>query len=352
MKKIILLIILLFPITVNAISASAYIVMDADSGRVLEGTNIHTEYFIASTTKIMTAVVVLNNTDIKKEIVIGEEVLKSYGSGIYVEVGEKISVENLLYGLMLRSGNDAAIALAHEISDSMEGFAKLMNETSKIIGMENTLFLNSHGLEEANKEGNKSTVYDMGLLSSYAIKNKDYAKITATQKITVKTDFKTYVWNNKNKLLSSYEYCTGGKTGFTQLAKRTLVTNASKDNMNLTVVTFKDPNDFSNHESLYKKYFQSYKSYTLMEEGSIKTKYENTILSSPVRMTLSKSEYKNIKTRINYYDVNVTNIVGEFVVSLNGKDYIKEPIYLASDAKTISKDDFWTKLKRKFGING
>ncbi|MFA6753518.1 MAG: D-alanyl-D-alanine carboxypeptidase, partial [Bacilli bacterium] len=103
MKKIVFLfLILIIPINVNAISASAYIVMDSDNNRVLEGSNINVPYLIASTTKIMTAIVVLNNADIKKEITITDEVLKSYGSGIYVEVGEKISIENLLYGLMLR----------------------------------------------------------------------------------------------------------------------------------------------------------------------------------------------------------------------------------------------------------
>lgn len=351
MKKIIIFILLLFPVNVYAISASAYIVMDTDNNRVLEGSNIHTPYLIASTTKIMTAMVVINNADIKKEITIGNEVLKSYGSGIYVEVGEKITIEDLLYGLMLRSGNDAAIALAVHVGGSMEGFASMMNQTAQFLEMNNTVFLNSHGLEEPNKEGNKSSVYDMALLSGYAINNSIYQKITSTKKHQVKTNYKTYIWNNKNRLLFEYEHCTGGKTGYTELAKRTLVTNASKDNMNLTIVTFKDGNDFKDHKDLYTKYFNDYKSYQIVKKGSIKTKFDNSHIENDIRMTLTPSEYKKLETKINYYEDNATNIVGEVEVSLNGKTYIKEKIYVKENTKEPSLS-LWEKIKRKLGLNG
>ncbi|MDD2504813.1 MAG: D-alanyl-D-alanine carboxypeptidase [Bacilli bacterium] len=351
MKKLILLILLLFPFKVDAISASAYIVMDSDNYRVLEGSNIHTPYLIASTTKIMTAMVVINNSKLSEEIIIGEEVLKSYGSGIYVEVGEKIKIQDLLYGLMLRSGNDAAMALEHHIGGSKEGFVYLMNETAKSIGMKNTTFLNGHGLEENNKEGNKSSVYDMGLLSSYAIKNSYYKTISSTKKHTVTTNYKTYIWHNKNKLLNTYDYCTGGKTGFTELAKRTLVTNASKDNINLTIITFKDGNDFEDHRMLYEKYFNNYQSYKLVKKGKIKTKYKNTYIKNDINMTLNTNEYNKINTKINYYNKNVTNMIGEVEVSLNGKSYLKEKIYLDDNPRT-EKISFWKKIIRKFGFNG
>ncbi len=352
MKKIILFILLLIPINVRAISAAAYIVMDTDNNRIIEGNNIYTPYLIASTTKIMTAIVVINNSNIKKEITVSDEVLKSYGSGIYVEVGEKISLEHLLYGLMLRSGNDAAIALANEIGGSMAGFVNLMNQTATAIGMKNTLFLNSHGLEESNKEGNTSSVYDMGVLSGYAINNKAYKQITGTKKITVKTNYKTYVWHNKNKLLSSYEYCIGGKTGYTEKAKRTLVTNASKDNINLTVVTFKDGNDFADHKSLYEKVFSEYQNYNLLKKGLIKTKFDNTYLNNDLNVTLTKSEHKKIKVDIVYYEDNATNIVGEVEVKLNGKVIQKETIYVKDKKENNKKISFWTKIKRKIGFNG
>ena len=350
MRKIILLILLLLPIKVSAISASAYIVMDTDNLRVLEGNNIHSQYLIASTTKIMTAMVVINNANLKENIKIGSEVLKSYGSGIYVEVGEKINIEDLLYGLMLRSGNDAAIALAYHVGGSMDGFAKLMNETAKSLNMKNTIFLNNHGLEENNKEGNKSSVYDMGLLSSYAVNNDVYQKITSTKKHQVTTNYKTYIWHNKNRLLNSYDYCTGGKTGFTELAKRTLVTSASKDNINLTVVTFKDSNDFLNHENLYNKYFTNYKNYTIVKKGRLKTKYNNTFIKNDLKITLTKPEYEKLETSINYYDENVTNIIGEIELKLNGKVYQVEKIYREEVKK--EKLNFFQKLFRKLGLYG
>lgn len=351
MKRLLLFLILLIPINVNAVSASAFIVMDTENSRVLEGSNIHSPYLIASTTKIMTAMIVINNADLKETVTIGDEVLKSYGSGIYVEVGEKIKVEDLLYGLMLRSGNDAAIALAKHIGGSMEGFVLLMNETAKSLGMKNSLFLNNHGLEEKGKNGNKSSVYDMGLLSSYAIKNPVYQKITSTKKHQVTTNYKTYIWHNKNRLLNAYEYCTGGKTGFTELARRTLVTTASKDNMNLTVVTFKDSNDFKDHEDLYNKYFDSHKNYVLVKKGPIETKYDNTYLKNDIKMTLSKNELKKIDIKINYYEDNVTNIVGEVEVTLNGKTYHQEKIY-KDEVKKEKNLSFWQKIKRMLGFNG
>ena len=333
MKKVILMLTILFlPFKVNAISASSYIVMDSDNNRVLEGSNIHRKSLIASITKIMTAMVVISN-----------EVLKSFGSGIYVSVGEKIKKEELLYGLMLRSGNDAAYALAFNTGGSMEGFALLMNNLAKDIGMNNTEFKNSAGLEDSYGE-NYSTVYDMALLSSYAIKNEEYRKIVGTKDITVKTDLKTYVWHNKNKLLSMYEYAIGGKTGFTE--KATLVTNASKDNVNLTVVTFNDGNDFNDHKVLYEKYFKVLKQYQILFAGPIETKYSNTYIQNDYWMSLTSEESNRVEIVINYYDNNATNIVGYVEVKLDGKVYHKEDILVKKEEKK-EKISLWEKIKRK-----
>ena len=349
MKKLLLLFLLLCPLKVDAISASAYIVMDSDVARVLEGSNMHTPYLIASTTKIMTTLVVLNNSDIHQTVLINDEVLKSYGSGIYVEIGEKITILDLLYGLMLRSGNDAAIALASEVGGSMAGFVTLMNETALALGMTKTNFLNSHGLEEKDDTGNTSSAYDMGLLSSYAIKNSLYSKIVSTEKYIVKTNFKTYLWHNKNKLLTDYEYCTGGKTGFTKLARRTLVTTASKDAINLTVVTFKDGDDFHDHQTLYEKYFKTLKKYPILKKGAFPTKYEQTFINEDFAMSLTKEEYKNIVVSINYSDNNATNMIGEVTVSLSDQVYFRTPIY--QENTTTKKVSLWHKIKRIFNIN-
>lgn len=333
------------PLKVNAISASSYIVMDTDNNRVLEGSNINKRSLIASITKIMTSMVVIDMTNVNKTVTIGDEVLKSFGSGIYVSVGEKISVINLLYGLMLRSGNDAAIALAYYTAGNMDNFAYLMNNKAKDIGMNNTTFVNSSGLEDGDK-ANYSTVYDMALLSGYAINNSLYKQIVGTKEITVKTDLKTYVWHNKNKLLSSYKYCVGGKTGFTEKARRTLVTNASSDGVNLTVVTFNDGNDFRDHKDLYEKYFDVLKEYEILSEGPIKTKYDNTYLSRSFKMSLTKDEYKKLKKEIIYYDDNASNIIGKVKVSLNDKEYFTEDIYIKKEVKEVKLNFFQKLIKR------
>ena len=348
MKKIIVLIMILFPFNVFGISATSYIVMDSDNNRVLEGSNINKQSLIASITKIMTSMVVINNGNLDRKIIVSDNVLKSYGSGIYVEPKEEITIRELLYGLMLRSGNDAAAELAYQVGGSNEGFSFLMNNLAKDIGMKNTNFINSSGLENG-VNANISTVYDMALLSSYAIKNKDYREIVGTKKITVKTNFKTYIWHNKNKLLTSYEYCTGGKTGFTKRARRTLVTNASKDNVNLTIVTFNDGNDFEDHKDLYQKYFDRLDNYKILSNGKIDTIYDNTYIEKDYYMSLTKDEYKNIDISINYFDKNVSNLVGEVVVRLGDKEYFKANIVQKEEKLKEEKSWFIKLIDKLFG---
>lgn len=268
MKKIILILFMFFlPIKVSAISASSYIVMDQDSGRVLESHNSESTRLIASITKIMTAIVAIEYGNVEDKVEIGNEIITSYGSGVYISIGEELTLDDLLYGLMLRSGNDAALAIAHHVGGSIENFVFLMNEMAAKVGMVNTSFVNPSGLEERDGGGNYSTVLDMAKLTQYAMNNEHYRRIVSTNEIVVKSSLKTYKWINKNKLLHSYEYCTGGKTGFTKKARRTLVTTASKDGMNLIVVTFNDGDDFKDHKYLYEKYFSNYKVVTILSKG-------------------------------------------------------------------------------------
>ena len=259
-KILLLIIVFTFPLKINASS----IVMDIDSGRILHQNNIHEKKLIASITKIMTAIIAIENNDINAKVTIGKEILTMYGTNIYIEVGEEITIKDLLYGLILRSGNDSAIALAAATSKTEENFVKLMNEKAKEIGMTNTIFENSHGLDEYTQ--NISTSYDMALLSSYAYKNKTYREIASTNKYIAKTKNKTYLWYNRNKLLNNYEYCTGGKNGYTPNAGRTLVTTASKNDLNLTAVTLNISNEYNVHENLYNETFKKYKNYTILDK--------------------------------------------------------------------------------------
>ncbi len=355
MKKLVLIfILLLFPIRVYSLSASSVTVMDMDTKRVLYSYNQNEVRLIASISKIMTSLVTLNNSNIKDIVTIDESVLKSYGSGIYVEVGEEMSLENLLYGLMLRSGNDAAIQIANYVGGSMEGFVELMNETAKSIGMKKTTFINSSGLENNNGVGNMSTSYDMALLMSEAMKNSKFKEIVNTQKRLVKTNYKTYLWHNKNKLLKSYQYCTGGKTGFTEKARRTLVTTASKDNMNLVVVTLNDPNDFKDHEDLYNKYFKEYKNYKVLDKDNEKFNNKNFYIKSDIFLTLTSNEYKKINKEVVLYKDNVSDIVGYVMVKLDEDVLIKEYIYIRDKIKIDNKKEkvsFFDKIKNFLGIS-
>lgn len=156
MRKIVFFVVLNILFIRGVYAAPMEIVMDADSGRVLYGKNIHQKELIASTTKIMTALVVIRNTNLEKKITIGDEVNDAYGSAIYIKEKEIIKTKDLLYGLLLRSGNDAALSLAKNTGGSIEGFVSMMNETAFGLGMNNTVFINPHGLDEDG--GNISTV--------------------------------------------------------------------------------------------------------------------------------------------------------------------------------------------------
>ena len=269
MKKIILILLFLIPLNIKAIdtSATSSILMDIDSNRILYEENIHNVRSVASISKIMTAVIAIESGKLDDKITIGNEIEKSYGSGIYIKQGEVLTLRDLLYGLMLRSGNDAALAIAHYVGGSVDNFVELMNKKAKELKMMNTTFNNPSGLDQ--DKGNYSTAYDMALLTSYAMKLDEYKKITSTKKYSLKTNMNTYVWINKNKLLFLYKYTTGGKTGFTEIAKRTLVSTASKDDINLVVVTLNDGNDWQDHQNLFEYGFNNYTNIKVLEKGNI-----------------------------------------------------------------------------------
>ena len=304
MKKI-LLFIMLFFIGINNIKAStttanSYVLMDMDTGRVIESKNKDKSMLIASITKIMTCILALENGDLEETIIVDDSISKSYGSGIYISIGEKIKLIDLLYGLMLRSGNDAAAMISSHISGSEEEFAKLMNKKAKELGMKNTIFFNSSGLDN-NTRGNLSTAYDMALLTRYAMQNETYKEIVKTKKHIVKTNLKTYVWHNKNKLLN-YDYITGGKTGYTDKAKRTLVSTASKNNINLVVVTIKDSDDWNTHKTLYEKVFNNYFNIKVLNKNKFKIEEDNyykyLYIKEDVYLTLKQDEKYNLINHI------------------------------------------------------
>ena len=320
-------------------TASQYILMDEVTGRVLKGKNYNTPMLIASITKIMTCLLAIETKNLDEIVVVDEVINGSYGSGIYIEVGEEILLRDLLYGLMLRSGNDAALMIAKYVAGDVEIFVNMMNNKAKSIGMSNTIFVNPSGLDNTDI-GNYSTAYDMALLTRYAMKYEEYREIVATKSHTVKTNKKTYVWKNKNKLLSE-DYITGGKTGYTEKARRTLVSTGRSNNMNFIVVTIKDSDDWDTHKELYDYAFSNYMAYRVLNKNNftiIGDNYYNGsfYINNDIYIPFKKNEVGNLVGKIElekktkYKD---NDKVGDYLIYLDDKLLYKESIYIDNISK-------------------
>lgn len=356
MKKIILILVLFITFNSNVYasvnSASSYTLMDAKTGRVLLSKDKDNSMLIASITKIMTSIIVLENTSIDNIVTVDDSILKSYGSGIYIQIGEEISVKDLLYGLMLRSGNDAAIMLATYISGSEEEFVKLMNEKAKELHMTNTTFNNSSGLDE--NKGNYSTTYDMALLTKYAMNNKIFMEIVGTKSYVTKTNFKSYSWTNKNKLLK-YDFITGGKTGYTEKAKRTLVTTANINNMDLIVVTIRDSDDWNTHLDLYNYAKENYIAYKVLNKSKFKiendTYFNGTFyIKNDIYIPFKKEETGSLISHIKLYKIKNyqdNDVIGENQILYKNKVIYTEPIYIKTEIPK-EKKTFFDKIRKWF----
>ena len=326
-------------------SASSFILMEEDTKRVLVSKNMNKQKLIASTTKIMTAIIAIESNKTNKMVEVTDKVLESYGSNIYLSIGEKMKLEDMLYGLIMQSGNDAALMISEALGGEEE-FVNKMNKKAKEIGMKNTIFSNPHGLDEKNE--NYSTAYDMALLMRYANSLPLFKKITGCKKYTVKTTEKTYVWSNKNKLLYTYKYTTGGKTGYTDKAHRTLVTSASKDDLNLIVVTLNDGNDFKNHKELYEYGFNNYSMKKVFDKDKINLPNKNIYALDDYFYPITKSEEEliNIEYKVsNKKKYKNNEHVGYALIKIGNKTIHKEKLYVKvrKDNKKVNKNWF-TKL--------
>ena len=217
-------------------NAKAAVVMDVKTGRVLFSKNPNEKLPMASTTKIMTTLVAVESGRLKETVKVSNKAAFTEGSSIYLKEGEEITVEELLFGIMLRSGNDASMAVAEHIGGNVEGFVEMMNAKAKEIGAFNTHFANPHGLD--NPE-HYTTAYDLALITSYALRNEKFAEIVKTKSKTISGP-PDVEWNrsmkNKNKMLWEFEGGDGVKTGFTTKAGRCLVSSATRDNWQLCSV--------------------------------------------------------------------------------------------------------------------
>ena len=255
-------ILLSFTVRASALSVSANsaILMDASSGRVLFEKSCDTRSLIASTTKIMTALLVIEDCDLAAQVSVPKEAVSIEGSSLGLREGQIISVEELLYGLMLHSGNDAAAALALYHSGSIPAFAGKMNDKAQELGLDGTHFENPHGLDA---EKHYSTARDLAELSAYALDNPVFLQIVSAKNVR----FGERYYTNHNKLLWMYPDAIGVKTGYTKTAGRILVSAAQRDDRRLVAVTICDKNDWQDHISMLDHGFDHYKSCVLAQSG-------------------------------------------------------------------------------------
>ncbi|SDM99912.1 D-alanyl-D-alanine carboxypeptidase [Psychrobacillus sp. OK028] len=252
---------LLWNIT-EADASSSYVVIDANTGRLLEGSDPNAALPIASLTKVWTAITVLDNVSLDEEITISNAAASQEGSSLYLKAGEVWTVESLLYGLLLHSGNDAAYALAEYTGGSIEGFTKLMNEKIELAGLKNSHFTNPSGLHH---EDHFASAIDLANMFRLAMQNEAFAKIASAKSYSPKE--RSVTWKNKHKLLHYNESAIAGKTGYTKAAGRTLVTFFEEDGKKVIVVTLNQSNDWNTHSSLAANIFKTYDNVKVVEKG-------------------------------------------------------------------------------------
>lgn len=262
----VLTLVLCVPCTALDVSASGAVLLDAASGRVLWEHNAHEKRYIASITKLMTALVAMESGHGLEEMVdIKREYTGAEGSSMYLKEGERLSLEALLYGLLLASGNDAALAVAGHCAGSVDAFVERMNRKAARLGMTNTRFLNPSGLTQ---EGHVSTAADMAKLAAACMQDETIAKIVATRSITI--GGRTFT--NHNKLLWRYDGCVGMKTGYTERAGRTLISCARRDGRLLVAVTLNAPDDWQDHTKMLDYGFSAYTNTELSKAGTVRAK--------------------------------------------------------------------------------
>lgn len=275
MKKIIsvfLCLIAFFSLALHAkalfVSAESAVLIEAESGNIIYEKNAHTRRGMASTTKIMTALCAIESMDVGSAVTVPQEAVGIEGSSIYLKAGERITLENLLYALMLGSANDAAAAIAIAVSGSIEAFADLMNAKAEALGLHDTHFENPHGLDGT---AHYTTAYELAKLSAYALRNETFARIVATVKHTIPANEEGYARAlvNHNRLLREYNDIIGVKTGYTKKCGRTLVSAAKRNGVTLICATLCDGDDWRDHRAMLDYGFGLYENETVCREGEL-----------------------------------------------------------------------------------
>ncbi|MDR3021514.1 MAG: D-alanyl-D-alanine carboxypeptidase [Clostridiales bacterium] len=344
-------------LTANATSASSMIVLEARTNRILNQSNAYARRYMASTTKILTAITVIKNCDVNSVVSITKEMCGIEGSSIYLQVGEQIKVLDLLYGLMLQSGNDAATALAIFVGGSVKGFAQLMNKTAKEAGANNSNFVNPHGLHDDN---HYTTAYDLGLISTYALRDKTFATICATKSHIVNRPVKGWKHNikNKNKILNTFQGGDGVKTGFTKKAGRCLVSSATQNGMQVVCVVLNCGPMFEECRQLMSHAFKQYSltkilpSYNYFGDIAVKNgrvdkvgAYSHRSLYYPLRVDEVDSVTKIVEYDLVVAPIQAEQKLGKIKIYLHNRLIFEEDLY---SVQSVQSNSILDKLKEWF----
>ena len=319
------------------INSRAYVVIDRKSNTILIGKNENQKKKMASTTKIMTALVVIEHSNLSNTVEISKKAANTGGSRLGLKTGDKITVSDLLYGLMMRSGNDAAVALAEHVAGSITDFANLMNEKAKFLGLSNTHFVTPHGLDE---DEHYTTAYELAILSNYAMNNEIFAKIVGTTNYTITINGYPKSLTNTNELLGVLNGVYGIKTGFTNGANRCLVTCCKRGEMDIICVVLGADtkkyrttdsiklieyafNNFSyvNIEDIVSNYFETWK------KENFDTFQINKGISNYLELSYEKMKYPIIPIR--------NDLVEKFNISIHSNSVLEAPVYVGMPIGTI-----------------
>lgn len=325
--------------SLGGISAHSACLIEAESGKVLYGKNEQKQMPMASTTKIMTAIVALESgIPLDTRIKVPSEAVGVEGSSIYLDHGESITMEELIYGLLLCSANDAAVAISIAAYGSVEDFVFKMNEKALELGLSNTHFENPHGLDSQN---HYTTAYDLARLMAYCVENETFLKISGTEKCTFPMgESETRVMINHNRLLREDIGVISGKTGFTQRSGRCLVSVAVRNGMRLVCVSLNAPNDWNDHRALFNFGFASYKKVCFEAVSMLLpvisgTRSEIMVGSESFSMILPY-DYEKIEMRIEaprflFAPIKGGERIGKVVYICDGKEIATSPIYARED---------------------
>lgn len=334
-----------------ALSARSAVLIDGESGEVLCAKKPDERLPMASTTKIMTALVAIENADLEATVTVPKEAVGVEGSSIYLYEGEELRLIDLLYALMLESANDAATAIAITVGGSIEGFADMMNQKARDLNLIDTSFQNPHGLDS---EEHYTTARELGKIAAYAMQNDTFREIVSTKKKTIPLngDEGVRLLINHNRLLKSYDGAIGVKTGYTKRSGRCLVSAAERDGLTLICVTLSAPNDWNDHRSLLDYGFGLYESRLVFAKDQLQYPLpvvggegEYVILTNrdEIRLTMPKSasqvKYKIEAHRFAYAPVSEGDEIGTLICSVNGEIVAKAPLYAAHSVGRSNKKD-------------